>query len=182
MDPLLALRFARFICRLGRTAAGQFIDERRLADIGDAQDHGPDGTVLEAPCLPAGQLRRCQGTDEGNELFHALAAFAVQGQDFAALLLIIGHPFVEDSRIGQVGLVEDDDGRLVTDDGLDHGIGAAHGNAGIDEFDDDIDDLEIFLNQALGLGHMAGIPVDYHNVTPLVMRKKGLHMNISPIM
>ena len=182
MDPLLALRFARLVGRLGRTAAGQLVDERRFADVRDAQDHGTDGAVLEATGLPAGQLRRRQGADQGNELFHPFAAFAVQGQDLASLLLVIGHPFVEDGRVGQVGLVEDDDRRLVADEGLNHGIGAAHRDTGIDEFDDDVDDLEIFLNKALGLGHVAGIPVDYHSESPLVMRKKGLSNDDKPFL
>lgn len=55
-----------------------------------------------------------------------------------------------------VGLVEDDDRRLIADEGLDHGIGAAHRDTGIDEFDDDVDDLEIFPTRRLALAMWPG--------------------------
>ena len=152
---------------------GQFIDQRRFSDVRNAEDHGPHGAVLKAPGLPAFELRRCQGADEGHQLFDPFAAFTIEGHDLSPLLFIVGNPFVEDGRIGQVGLVEDDDRRLIADEGFDHGVGAAQGNAGVDEFDDDVDDLEIFLNQALGLGHMAGIPVDYHR-NSFIEKERGL--------
>ena len=48
------------------------------------------------------------------------------------------------------------------------------------ESSDYIDDFEIFLNQALGLGHMAGIPVDYHRNSFIEKKERGLFLKTAP--
>ena len=56
----------------------------------------------------------------------------------------------------------DDKAMSVIDELCNHRIGTAHGNPGIDQFDDDVDDFQIVFDEPAGLGHMAGKPVDNH--------------------
>ena len=126
------------------------------------QDHGADGPGPESSHLPPLQLGSCQLAHFAEELLDAAAVFAVESQDEAALLFIISQPFCHAVRISQIGFIQDDQGRLLPDELCDHGIGTAHGNPGIDQFDDDIDDLQIVFDEMAGLGHMAGKPVYNH--------------------
>ena len=79
-------------------------------------------------------------------------------------------PCLVGSRIGQIALVQYDETPFILNQLINDRISAGNGNAGIDDFDDDIDHFQILRDQRPSLFHMSRIPVDmFHHAFPPFM-------------
>ena len=155
-DALLTLGHRRFVAGPGYLAAGQGVDEGGFAHVGNAGDQGGDGGgpvpfFVDHLLANIGQFAhrfRLVGGDG-------------QGADGGVFLQVL-EPLLGDDRVGQVAFAEQFQTGLVGTEILDHRVGAAVGQAGVDDFDDQIHLGQDLADLAGGLVHVAGEPVDAH--------------------
>lgn len=163
-DALLALGHRRFVAGAGYLAAGQGVDEGGFAHVGNACDQGGDGggpIALFVDHLLAEVRQFADG-------FRFVGGDG-QGADGGVFLQVV-EPLLGDVRVGQIAFAEQFQTGLVGTEILDHRVGAAVGQAGVDDFDDQIHLGQDLADLAGGLVHVAGEPVDAHKrVLPVCM-------------
>lgn len=164
-DALLALGYSRLIPGPGHLAAGQGVDEGGFANVGNAGDQGGDGggpVALFVDHLLAEVRQLADG-------FRFVGGDG-QGSDGGVLLQVV-EPLLGNGRVGQVAFAEQFQTGLVGTEILDHRVGAAVGQAGVDDFDDQVHLGQDVADFAGGLVHVAGEPVDAHKrVLPVCMK------------
>ena len=157
--PLIGARHARTVAHLGNRTAVQLIDNGAFAHVRHAHHHhahrAAHATRLAARHLVAGQVFN------GLE-YLPRAAPCRNGRALHAVGLIIRLPLAGHGRIGKVGLVHHQYPRLAAQHGVEHGVSAGFGQAGIANFNHRIHAGKLILQKPLSLGHMAGIPVNLH--------------------
>ena len=93
----------------------------------------------------------------------------------------IGKPARGGGAVGEIGLAEDEQTALAAREGDEFRIAAGIGEPRVAEFDDDVYALELIAEQPLGAGHVAGIPLDLHNVTPYYRAQSGRSRELSSL-
>ena len=165
--PILIHCFARVTRLIGclrLDRAGQAVDEGRLADVRDAEDHAARRARPTAVLDEAVRLRSREFLRLRDKLLHAASLDRVNGDSRDTLRAEIREPALRARRIREVRLVERDKARLLLDDLRQHRVGTARRDACIEQLDDDIDELQILLDQPLRLFHMAREPLDSRQV------------------
>ena len=134
------------------------VDEGGLAHIGDADDHQAHGLLHAAG---GGALHGGAGglLNAGEDLL-GLAAVGVEAHGGEILAAEVFHPAGGLPIVGQVGLVQDEDAGLAAGELLQIRVAGGQRRARVAELDDGVHGAQLILQQAAGLGHVAGIPVD----------------------
>ena len=144
-------------------AAVNAVDEGGFAHVGDADDHQAHGLFHAAL---GGAFHGGLGClfDLGKD-FLGLAAIGVEAHGGEALLAEVFHPARSFGVIGQVGLVENQDARLVTGQLFQVRVTGGLGRTGVAQLDHCVYGAQLFLQKSAGFGHVARIPVDLrHNM------------------
>ena len=155
---LLRLGHGGFVADIGDTAFEQHVHQRGFADVGDAHDHHAQRLV------GAVAMRRERLAQAGHPGGIA-GIFAAQRHRLDARLLVVKvEPGLGDFRIGEIGLVEYlQAGTLAVQAQLgDHRIAARFGQARVQHFDDDIDELHRLGRFSARRGHVTGKPLYGH--------------------
>ena len=155
-NALFELGNAGFIAGLGGTFAGQGVDERGLAHVGDAADqhtHGLDHATPVRRQLKTGldqRLGRCG---------HA----GIQRQRTRSRQRVVMRQPVRCARgISQILLVEHLERGLASGEFGQHRVGAGARQAGVEQLDHHIDVLDALADRLLRQMHMTGKPLDSH--------------------
>ncbi|MNS98379.1 hypothetical protein D3C72_1327430 [compost metagenome] len=108
---------------------------------------------------------------------HALAGLGVDGDHGVALVAVVLDPGLHTLFVGHVALGDYQDARLVTQELVGDVEAAARGQARIDELQHEIDQLELLFEGVLGLGDVAGVPVDERRHDRKTPKKKDHRAN-----
>ena len=88
----------------------------------------------------------------------------------------VGEPEGGDLGVGEVVFVEDDEAGFGAGDAVQQGVGGGLGGAGVEDFDNQVDALEVFGDKTGGFGHVTGKPLyGAHRAYP-VMRQASIWM------
>jgi hypothetical protein len=153
---VLVARDGRFVAGLRHLALEERVNQRGFADVRHAHHHHAHAFVR-----PVWHEGRREARDL-RDLVGALAGDRHRGD--ALLLAEVLHPGGARRGVGEVGLVEDLQARPLPliPHALDHRVAARAGEAGVEDFDDDVD-LRHRLGRLLArVGHVAGKPFDGH--------------------
>ena len=159
-DPLAAARHARLVARRGGLAPGDLVDKGGLADIWDAQHHDLETAAALPLALIFGELVPKQLPHGGGKGIHAAAGARVRFEHGESLLAEIRGPLFRHSRVGQVAAVEDHEPRLAGGETIDVRVAARARDAGVQDLAHRVDESDVLLDHALGLGHVPGEPLD----------------------
>ena len=165
---------------LRRRSPGQRIDQCRFSDIRDTGHHYADHAGADPlPSVPF-QLGSTGCLDFRNNLFLYTAFPGIQSQCFQPLLPVESTPPPCALRIGQIRLVQDQKAGFLCTHGLNIRISPRKRNTRIDQFHDQINELQIILHLPLGFGHMTGIPLNIHDQSTPSFRSGFMRNHIFP--
>ena len=159
-DPLAAARHARLVARRRGLPPRDLVDKRGLADVRDAQHHDPETAAALSLAFIFGKLVPEQLAHGGGKGVHAAAGARVRFEHGETLLAEIRGPFFRHSRIGQVAAVEDHEPGLAGGKPVDVRVAARARDAGVQDLAHRVDESDVLLDHALGLGHVPGEPLD----------------------
>ena len=158
LDPLLAARHARAVAGLRDGAAEYAVDERRFADVGDADDHQAR-RLVHAARFHAFDGGGAGLLDGGHHVVRA-AAVRIEADGVQAHLAVMLEPAGGHRVVGQIGLVEDQYARFAAAEVVEIGVARGLGGACVAQFDHRVDRAELLDQHTARFGHVAGIPVD----------------------
>ena len=163
IDPLITTGDARLVSGLRHGLSDIGIDEGGLADVRHTENHRTDDRGLDAALqvLLDERLRRL--IDERIQL---LQAALVSRIDFECIVAAGGEVVCEALRlttIREIRLIDKEDAGLILREAVDVRITGGFRAAGVDDLDDEIDQLQVLTDVSFCFGHMAWIPLNRHN-------------------
>ena len=172
--PLLRARDAGAVLRLGALAAGDLVDERRLANVRDAEHHHAQHAADLALGLVRGDLIAQQRAHGGRKLLHAPALLGVRFDDGVAERAEIRRPLFRHLRVGLIDAVQNDQTGLARRQLVHIGVAAAHRDARVQNFAHGVHVAELRRDHAAGLGHVPREPaqrIQLHLLVPLYCKR-----------
>jgi len=155
-DLLFDLGDAGLVAGFGRTLADERVDQRRLADVGNAADQHPH-RLDHAPA------QRRQIAAGGDQLPGRGSDARIERQRVrAGPGLVVGHPLRRAFRVGEVLLVQHLQRRLAQCQFGQQRVGAGPRQPRIEQLDHHIDVRQSLGNGLLGRVHVTRKPLDGH--------------------
>ena len=155
-DALLNFGDTRLVAGFGGALAGERVDQRRLADVGNAADQHAHG-------LDHAAARRSQHMTGLNQGFGWRAHAGVEpNRTGARLAVVVVEPKRRARRVGQVLLVQHFQGGLALGELRQHGVGAGARQACVQQLDHDINFLDPLADGFFGQVHVTGKPLNSH--------------------
>ena len=161
---MLFLSHAGTVLSLGTAGTAEIIDKGRFPHIGNTQNHDAGGAGDNAPLAVPFRFFPISLTNCVEDGLAVILAAAVAQKDGIPQTAIILRPLFVLHGVGKIALVQNQNFRFVPDQLGNIGIFGGGGNAGIDQFDDDIHLLHRIQNDTAGFSHMPRVPVNIHEV------------------